>query len=430
MSTIVTASTKRPRARRRSTLLRPQTVMLALLALAPYDGLLLIAKNGSFNGWTVAVLVLAAGMAFLETPARRTRPAPPRWFLPLLLLVAVSLVSVLLHPSLQSVVGFRISYTYLLAPLVLWWCPFTATDRDRLVTILMANGLITSLVGIGQQFVSPEQLHELGYEYNEVIRFSQGVMRSFSTFSQPFPFAYFVMAVLLIGIPVAFEDRGRLRNRLFLLTSPVMVIGLGTAVVRGAILGLVAGLVYLGIRRYRAVGHLLFLLPILLMVVVLSGASDAVFSSSSLDARTTGWVGELGKGLLEPFGEGIGSTGATAELFQTEGQDAAKLLADGGELKRYQADNHYVKMLIELGPVGLWLFVWVVVAAFLDAHKSGAALHSRTERSERGLALGITASIVGAAAAAFVSTYWEVFPADLFFWTSLGVLPSLRDRSS
>lgn len=420
---------------RRQALLRPQTVLLVLLALAPYDGpLLLVPQFGFLDGWKVALVALSLGLALLERPARPAAPATPRWFMPMVLLLAVSLVSVLMHPTWQSVVGFRISYVYLLVPLVLWWSPFDATDRDRFVTTLMVNGIITSVVGIAQQVIGADALHDMGYAYNEVIRTSGGFLRSFSTFNQPFPFAFFVMAVLLVGIPVALEDRARIRNRLFLIAIPLMLVGMGTAIVRGAILGLVVGLIYLGAVRYRVLAHALVPLPVIILLLVSSSVGGALLSSSSLGQRTTGWVGELTSSALRPFGQGIGSTGATAEMFETQGKAVDTVLSDSsGGPQRYQADNYYVKMLVELGPIGLWLFAWVVLAAARDGHRVSRSLMAETgngsEARDRGLAFGIAGATVGAIAAALVATYWEVFPADLLFWACLGVLPSLRNRS-
>lgn len=420
-------------------LLRPQVALLALVALAPYDGLLLLAPvPAAVDGWKLALVAVAVWLALLERSRWTPPQAAPAWAVAAALLVAWSLVSVVLHPSWQSVVGFRINYVYLLIPLVLWRCPFDAADRDRLVTILMGNGVVAAAFGIVQQLLGHERLHDLGYEYDSVIRSTGGLLRSFSTFAQPFQFAFFVAVALLVGIPVALEDRSRRRNRLFLMAVPLLVVGMGTAIVRGALLGTVAGLVYLGFTRYRVLAHALVPLPVVAVLVVSSGVGGALLSSSSLEERASGWVTELTGQPLRPLGQGIGTTGATAELFENApAADTARAReSDGGVAsERYQADNQYVKVLIELGPIGLWLFACVVVAGAVAAHRTARGLpatpgETGARRSDRGLAAGVAAATVGAAVAGVVATYWEIFPVDLLFWTLLGVLPSLADRSS
>ncbi len=415
--------------------LRPQSVLLVLVALAPYDGLLLIADLPRLaDAWKEALVAFAFGLTVLDSPGRRPRTDRPPWAVPLALLVLWSVGSVAIHPSLQSLLGFKISYTFLLIPLSLYANPFDARDRDRLVSLLMINGVVTSVIGIAQQFVGHEALAEMGYPYNEVIRFSNDYLRSFSTFNQPFPFAFFVMIVVLVGLPVALEDRGRRRNRLFLLALPILAVGMSTAIVRGAFLGLLIGLVYLGMVRYRVLGHGLFAVPVIVVVLVATGAGGAVFSASSLQERVSGWVTEVGDQGVHPVGEGIGSTGAAAELLETNASGGGgSLLSSNGEAQRYQADNQYVKTWIELGPIGLWLLLWVLGAAAVDGHRRARALAISNEpfavSTDTGLAHGIVAATLAPIGAATVATYWEIFPVDLVFWLLLGVSTSLRSRS-
>ncbi len=422
------------RARTRS--FRPQSIILLIIALAPYDGLLLIAGLPRIvDAWKEALVAFAFGLSLLERPSRQRRTDRPSWAVPLVLLVIWSALSVLLHPSVQSLLGFKIGYAFLLIPLTLYWSPFDKRDRDRLVSVLMLNALVTSIVGIAQQIVGEEALHRLGYEYNEVIRSSGGFLRSFSTFNQPFPFAFFVMIVILVGVPVALEDRSRRRNQLFLLALPILLFGMSTAIVRGAFLGLIIGLVYLGIVRYRVLAHGLFALPLIVLLIVASGAAAALFSASSLEQRVTGWVGEAGSQGVHPIGEGIGSTGAAAELVETNAsRDSGALLGSDEGVQRYQADNQYVKTWIELGPIGLWLLLWVLGAAALHAHRIAGTLARTggrfTVSSDTGLANGIAAATLAAIGAATVATYWEIFPVDLLFWLLVGVMTSLHSRSS
>ena len=408
----------------RSEGLRPQTLLLVLAALAPYDGLLLLVPAPAPLGfWKELIVVAAVARAWQQRGRGQTGPPPP-WHWPALGLLFLALLSAALNPGLHAIAGLKIGFFYLLAiPAILRLAPFEARDRDRLGTILMANAVIVSVVGIGQQFVGHAALNQLGYEYDEVIRFTKGWLRSFSTFNQPFPFAFFVMLAMLIGIPVSLEDRQRLRNRIFLWSQPLLIVGVLVSFVRGALLGLVVGLIYLGLVRYRVLARSLVLLPLAAVMVVFAGGAAAVLSTNSLDARVTGWVSEVVDQGVEPLGLGIGTTGSAAELFAAD----PDVFPTSARTDSYQPDNYFVKTLIELGPIGAWLFVWLLVLAARQARRVAELPISR---DDLGLAHGITAMVLASIPVGFISSYWEIFPADMFFWLLVGVITSIEHRSS
>jgi hypothetical protein len=329
--------------------------------------------------------------------------------------VALGFVSAVTVEPVQAVVGLKISFFYLVVLVAVWRCPFDARDRDRLVSILMGVGLVTSLIGLGQQAVGAERLNALGYEYDSTIRFAGGFMRSFSTFVQPFGFGFFLMVVLLVGIPVALEDMARLRNRLFLGLLPLFGLALLSTIVRGAWLGLLLGLVYLGFHRYRL---LLLGLPLALLVLV-AVPSDAVgtaLSSSSSVERAEGWQANVDRVIERPLGEGIGSTGSAA----------LAVVRLGGEANTYQTDNYFFKMMLEHGLFGLWLFVLVLVALF--SHQRWVA--RRSAGVDGALCAGAAATTLGAGAACFVASYFDIFPMDLLFWLMAGVVAHLGASAS
>ncbi|MGH1502468.1 MAG: O-antigen ligase family protein [Acidimicrobiales bacterium] len=420
---------------------RAQAVLLLVAALAPYDGLLIIAPLPGVVGlWKEALVFGAAGLAWYQrrgAPSWREEPRQiPLWAGASIVLTGLAVFSALTVASSQALFGFKIGYFYLLIPLALWWTPMTSDDRDRLVSVLMANGVITSVVGLVQQILGGDRLHALGYEWNETIRYSGGLLRSFSTFNQPFPFGYFLAIVLLVAVPVALGERSRRRNRWFLLASPLLVIAVATTVVRGAILALVVGAAYLAVQR-PALRRVVVSLPLLVGLAFFVDVSSYL-SLDSLADRLSGWGIEVVQSGVEPLGRGIGSTGAAAERYHAAVGLSAYPDRPLGD--RYQPDNHYVKMLVELGPLGLWLFVTMLVGAVRsstrrrDACRREAALASDAATAQRAqrdadLAVGVTASTIGAMAAAVVATYWEIFPADLYFWILIGAV-SCTSRST
>lgn len=397
---------------------RPQRGILLLAALVPFDGMLvLVTHSGTMRSWKEALVLLIIVATFVcpkAARADRVRRAP-RWLGPLALLLMYSVATFGLAPTHVSVTGFRIEYFYILLPIALWRCPLSARERDRLITLLMIIGALTAAYGLLQQVLGAGRLNALGYPYNTVIRFSGSHLRSFSSFSQPFPFAYFLMLVILLGLSVAMAQPHRRRSFLFFCSLPLLFAAIALTFVRGALLGIAAGAIYLVVRRYRKV---LWAVPILLVMLLYLPASfsASTFASKSLGERGTGWLANVSTVVQHPLGHGLGTSGAAAQKLAT-GTPTAPAATPSHP---YQPDNYYYNVLYELGVPGLWFFVLVLVGMIVEGDRNA------TPGAPRGspFALGVTAFFVAAAGASFVSTFFEIFPMDVFFWMLVGVLSS------
>lgn len=396
---------------------RPQRGLLALAALAPFDGVLEILPLPALaDYWTEALAVVVLAGTFVAPAEARGRPerSLPSWRIGVYSLIALALLSAMTVEPVQAIVGLKISFFYLIALVAVWRCPLNAAERDRFVSILMGIGLLTALVGLGQQLIGPAGLAALGYEYNSTIRFAGSFMRSFSTFVQPFGFGFFLMVVLLIGIPVALEDVRRLRHRFFLALLPIYGLALLSTIVRGAWLGVVLGAVYLGAHRYRI---LLLGLPLALIVVVAvpSEAVSTALSSSSSVERAEGWQANVERVRNQPLGEGIGSTGSAA----------LSVVRLGGEANTYQTDNYYFKVVLELGILGLWMFLLSLAGIFGQHRRASRIL----EGPDAALAAGAGAATLAAAGACFVASYFDIFPMDFLFWLLAGIVADLTAQA-
>ena len=393
---------------------RPQRGLLLLAALVPFDGLLLLVDGlpPLAAGWKEALVLATLGATFVAPAGARatlTRPIPG-WAPAVGGMLLMGAVSALAVGGLQAVWGLKIAFFFVLVAIAVWRCPFDGTERDALVTILMVTGVVTAAYGLAQQVLGPAHLNVLGYEYNATIRTTRGLLRSFSTFDNPFAFGYFLMLVLLTGTVHALARRERLRSRLFLLSTPVLLGGLAVTFVRGAWIGLVVGLAYLGWARFP---RLLLALPLLMVgaLVLPSGVASAAFSSSSGAQRVAGWQANLSEVTNRPFGLGLGSSNAAAE--KVAGSGAAREDV-------YHPDNEYYRAMYELGVLGLWFTVLLMASAFL-----GTRAVSADPGSDGALfALAVSATVLAAAAASLVATYFDTFPNNVYFWLLLGVVAS------
>ncbi len=398
-----------------------------LAALAPFDGLLLLVDAPQLvEAWKEILVFAVLGATFVcpESARPRTVGFIPAWLGPVVGLLLLSTISALSVAPAAALAGFKVDHFYLLLALAIWRAPLDGGERDRLITIFMVGGVVTSVVGIAQQLLGEDFLNALGYEFNTVIRTTgDSVLRSFSTFELPFPFAFYVMFVLAVAVPVALRDTTRLRNRLFLLCTPILLVGVLSAVVRAAVIAIGVAVLYHLVRNYRAV---LSAAPLLILVVVIAPATllSAVLSTTSLGQRVDGWSLVSDTIITHPLGTGIGTTGSAAEVASDFGWVYEETFGLTPDLLPYQPDNYYVKRLLELGPIGLWLTISIL------RHAIGSAREVRKRAGPADVALidGVIASILGAVAAATVATYWEIFPLDLYFWMMLGVLTSI-DRA-
>ena len=398
---------------------RPQHGLLLLAALVPLHGLLAILPLPGFvTAWKEGLLLFVLICAWLRrtrAPDWRTPPLHMPWWPAVALWVVVGSVSAVATIGLLGFVAIKVTFFYLVIIAVLWLAPFDERDRDNLVSILMGMGVLTSFVGIAQIIVGPSFLVQLGYEYGRQVRTSGGLLRTFSTFVQPFPFGLYVMVSLLVGGAVALAEPRRRRNLGFLCVSPIMVVAMASSIVRAAILGLVVGMIWLAILRFRTL-----FLPLGLGAVALAAVfpfvpslSKVFFSSSSLGERGAGWSDIISSILVHPVGRGLGTSGSAADRIST-----AAGVQIAGVSTNYQPDNYYMKMLLELGPVGLWLVLLWLLVALAWTTRLGRCLPGR----DGALALGVSASIIAAMAASLVATYFEIFPIDVYFWLLLGVV--------
>ena len=398
---------------------RPQHGLLLLAALVPLHGVLAILPLPGFvTAWKEGLLgfvLICAWLRRTRTPHWRRPPLHMPWWPAVALWVVVGSISAVATIGLLGFVAIKVTFFYLIIIAVLWLAPFDDRDRDNLVSVLMGMGALVSFVGIAQVIVGPGFLIGLGYEYGRQVRTSGGLLRTFSTFVNPFPFGLYVMVALLVGGAVALAEPWRRRNLAFLCLSPIMVVAMASSIVRAAILGLVIGIIWLAVLRFRAL-----FLPLGLGAVALAavfpfvpGLSKVFLSSSSLGERGAGWGDIISSILVHPVGRGLGTSGSAADRIST-----AEGVHIGGVSANYQPDNYYVKMLLELGPVGLWLVLLWLLVALVWTTRLGRSLPGR----DGALALGVSASIVAAMVASLVATYFEIFPIDVYFWLLLGVV--------
>ncbi|HEY7439913.1 MAG TPA: O-antigen ligase family protein [Acidimicrobiia bacterium] len=396
---------------------RPQRGILILAAALPFDGILKQFGPGWTNPWK-QVLILGILLATFICPKEaraQVRRRLPGWVPAFAVLLLLGLVSAAFVDLTTALVGLRLSYFSILLAIAIWRCPLDRRDRDQLVTVFVAMGFVTAVIGLWQQVVGYVYLNNLGYQYDTTIRFTDGLtLRSFSTFNLPFPFAYYLMLVVLIGLPFALAEPKRLRSRLFLLSLPVLAVAMFFTFVRGAMLGLAIGLLYLAFHRYKI---LVYGIPLVLVAALFipSGAvlTNAAFSNTSLQARTTSWSQRFHDFESHPFGSGIGTTGAAAEKVALEKNTDPNAT--------YVPDSSWLKVMFELGVIGVWFFVAMLISMFLSTRSTERRVHG----IDVDFVVAVSAQLLAIMTASFVATYLELVPMDQLFWIMIAIVATM-----
>jgi putative inorganic carbon (HCO3(-)) transporter len=392
---------------------RPQRGVLLLVATVPYWGLDKVLPIPA--GWKEALALYTVLWTLLSTAGKpHPRSRLPKVVQPFLAYFTIACLSAFVVRGTQAQVGLKIGFFWALMAMIVWLCPLDARERDHVVTIMIVNAVITAIVGLGQQVVGPARLVRLGYDYNTTVRFTGHFLRSFSTFRLPFDFGFYLALVIVIGTSVSLREPRRPRSVFFFCSLPVITAGLLFSFVRGAYLVVVIGLVYLAVVRYR---WLFMGVPVaLLLLLFLPGQyATPALGSSSFNERSQSWTENIST-IFDPVGHGIGTSGSAGEKVEQ-----IRKLSGGA----YQPDNQYFKTNFELGVLGLFFFIFLLIAAFTTTRSAATRLHGR----DQAVAEGLSAHILGVGAACFVATYFEIFPMDFFFWLLLGIVVTC-DRTS
>jgi hypothetical protein len=401
---------------------RPQRGVILFTAVLPFDGILKQFGPSFLDPWKQVVIFGLLGLTFVCPVDARGAPHRklPGWIWAVAGLVALGFASALTVDRQTALVGLRISFFSIFLALTIWRCPLSRRERDHVVSVFVLLAIVTSLVGLWQQVVGHEYLHGLGYQYGDTIRFTSGLtMRSWSTFNLPFAFGFYLMLAILLALPMSLAEPRRLRSKIFFVSLPLITLALLYSFVRGAFLGLAFGLLYLAFHRYK---YLVYGIPLVLVAALFipAGATltSAVFSSSSLQERTLSWGDRLDLFAENPFGTGIGTTGAAAEK-------AARLNFQNPDLT-YVPDNTWLKEMFELGILGLWFFALMIASMFVSIR--------RTERSSTGIdrdfLSGASAQLLAVAIASFVATYLELVPMDQLFWAMIAIAATMEPQTA
>ncbi|MDQ3586769.1 MAG: O-antigen ligase family protein [Actinomycetota bacterium] len=235
-------------------------------------------------------------------------------------------------------------------------------DGFSLRKVLLVAGPLLALYGVLQYFFPLSAWDALWLESADLASIEapeEDHIRVFSTLNSPQPLAAVLAVTLIFLVAVRRLSAGAL------LAAAVVAVGLSLTYARGAMLSVVAGLIALALAtRGRLMPRMAAIVAACIASVVLlspvSSTANAVLErattfgglkgDTSVEARSQTAAELFPVALAKPLGHGLGSIGEAARLSGSEGK--ARFLG---------ADNGYLAVAWQLGPVGFFLVIGAVL---------------------------------------------------------------------
>jgi O-antigen ligase len=277
-------------------------------------------------------------------------------------------------PSLQWLISI-FSYAALLF-LVLQLVHSSSQVRG-LVVVLLSMGLFEAVVGIWQ--------------------FAWlGQSRATGTFFNPNFFATYEAAVFAAAFGlVCFREQGNSRTweTLFLwITAGLCVIGFVLAQSRGALLALIAAVAVVGLYGFGKRFVVVIVVALIAGALVPNPLQQRVLTVGAKDpyayTRVAIWKNSLERVVDHPWGVGLGLYKYTSFQYRFPVESAIARYGKRAE----SAHNEYLQMAVELGVLGLVLFLAGIALLGWEIWKT---LRLPLEPWERGLVIGLSGGIVG-----------------------------------
>jgi hypothetical protein len=377
------------------------TGMIVLFTLIPALKVFTFPTIGALKDlYTVAAVAATVVLVVIE----KRRPEPRVFALVVLLLVLYAVNAGGGH-SVAWGQGLRLVGEPLLLLLVGLTLPDPRRTLRWAVGALIATACFAAGYGLLQQVLGEGRLISLGYSYDLQVRTANGLLRSFSTFDDPFAYAAF----LLFGI-VAVVFAWRRGGLLPWGIAGLLLAGLAVSFVRTAVL-LLFGVLGLQLARWggRAPGVMVLAATALAGLVILAtnanGSQSQVYSVPSqpaanapsapaqsgqadilLNGRISAWTAAVGDNPREwLFGRGVGKVGTAAER-STYNLAPSSSQATAAVNNSQAVDSGYLATIADVGFAGLLVQI-ALLARLIGLGRQGTAQNSSAAWFALGLLL-------------------------------------------
>ncbi len=369
--------------------------------------------------WDELLLIVCLMMAVWEAtfPPRKQLARLTPLDAPLLIFIAIALFLLFTNTDYWTigVAGFRATVQYMVWFFILSRLIKTKADWQLVYMTILMLGIITGLHGIYQYIVGTP------IPANWVSVMESGVRtRAFSIFGSPNIMGDFMVMTTPLAIAMAYKQGLSWEKRLaWWMAGGIMALGCIASFSRGAWLGLaVAILLFVFVQDRRLFIGLLIIVTIMAFMPAIMNRIAFLMTDDFAKATQTGGRGErwdLGMIHLRAagplFGMGLGRFGG-AVAMQNQ-------IIEG--LRYFYMDNYYLKILVEMGYVGLVPFVLLVLSVIATGFRAILHAHGTTLRPQL---VGIWTAMIGVLTHCLYENIFEVPYMNAYFWGLAALLVS------
>ena len=300
--------------------------------------------------------------------------------------------------------------------------------RDRVAIRRLLWGWLALMLGVGAYGVFQhhhgllwQEMAWLLTEGNAKTHILGGYVRVFSTVGDAATFGFLMTMGVLLAFAMALAARGPAQLVLMVATLP-MLYGMAVSYSRGPVVALAAGaaMMIVASRNWRLGAAIALVGLVGLSLLVASGSSRLVdrlasagdANDASFQVRT-GYIMQYAPEIARrPFGYGINTSGGGG-LRVTGGENVRKSVVG------VPTDNYYFKVALEMGWVGLALWLWLNGVLLWHAYR----VYRRTRDPElQAIALGLLSVLFALIVGAFSNDILAQKPISEFFWIAVGLV--------
>lgn len=368
------------------------------------------------TAWKEAGLLLILVIWMSTIVLRRKKlPLKTPLSLPIFAFLMVAFVQFVNSPTLlKGIFGLKSTVAFIPAYFIAASLGLTKRKIKQLVLIMI---IVVGLSAIYElfKFHAPLDWFPTGPRMPQHIA---GIYRIHFSSSIPCSVLIFFLA---IGFFVSSSSRGA--KFLSVTAACVMFITLMYSLARLWWILIAVGLIFMSISKKEQ--KFLYLIPIAILVVFFifppfiweRAISITNLYDPSLQSRIQQVKTSLAYASRHPLGAGIGAISSDKYVHLT------KLVGISNVRSLFPTENGFLTILVEMGVVGLGVYIWFIFSIFKQGFK---IFHSLTDNFLRWLALGILSSCFVFFLSQFFNESLLFYPMNFYFWFLLGLLMALR----
>ena len=332
-------------------------------------------------------------------------------------------------PIIVSLAGFKLSALYMLLYFLARTTIRTWKDIKNTSIFIILSAIFPTLYGFYQFIFGMTSFEKTWLEGGYTMLHKEtllmfGVLRPFSTFSDPGSFSHFLAIIFLLLIfPFSIERRQYMKFFILFSQGVTLLILIATIVRAGWILSAISILVFVMLSNRKHIRIVPWLVWVTLIAVPILGKSFQQLNIGSLTNfpflqralvtgtfynRVLGWQNFLSNPKYRPiFGNGLGAVGSAAFKF--------------GILNVDLPHNQFLTILYEVGLIGLFLFVLVVIIFYRTSIKLLNLKYPDHVNTWIKIIIGIITGLLVMGAS--VSEFLFLRVTASYFWLFMGLLP-------